>query len=54
MEMRKLFEKDENSEKINPEKENPEKENSEKEIEAELRWLLNPQISIQKYNFLPK
>ena len=37
MEMRKLLEKDENSEKINPEKENPEKENSEKEIEAELR-----------------
>ena len=37
MEMQKLLEKDENSEKINPEKENPEKENSEKEIEVELR-----------------
>ena len=37
MEMRKLLEKDENFEKINPEKENPEKENSEKDIEAELR-----------------
>ena len=37
MEMRKLLEKDENSEKINPEKENPEKENSEQEIEVELR-----------------
>ena len=32
MEMQKLLEKDENSEKINPEK-----ENSEEEIEVELR-----------------